>query len=180
MSISVSSKPQFDKVIEHLALELQAVRTGRANPSIVENLQAEAYGVMQPVKALATISTPDSRTIQIEPWDQTAVKAIETAIMKSDIGMAPNVDGKVIRLVVPMMTEEMRKDIVKKMKVRLEDAKVAIRQVREEYKKKIEALESVSKDDIHRDLENLEKIVKEYVGKVDEAGAKKEKEVMSV
>lgn len=180
MSILNSAKPNFEKVIEHLQSELAMVRTGRANPGLVDGLQVEVYGVMQSLKSVASISTPDSRTIQIEPWDAGAVKAIESAIMKSDIGMAPNVDGKIIRLAVPMMTEEMRKEIVKKMKAKLEDSKVAIRQVREEFKKKIEAQEGISKDDIHSELEDLEEMVKEFVGKVVELGDRKEKEVMSV
>lgn len=180
MSILTDIKPQFNKVIDHLKSELAMVRTGRANPAIVEDLQVNAYEMMQPVKSLASISTPDSKTIQIEPWDQGVVKAIESAIMKSDIGMAPNVDGKIIRLIVPMMTEDMRKEIVRKMKVKLEDAKVALRKVREEAKKKIEAQEGVSKDDIHAELDDLEEVVKEFVGQVTDLGNRKEEEIMSV
>ena len=180
MSFITDAKTNFEKVVEHLRHELSAVRTGRATPAIAEDIQVEAYGTMQPIRALASISTPDSRTVQIEPWDATVVKAIETALMKSDLGMMPTVDGKTIRLNMPMMTEETRKDMVKKMKVKLEDAKISLRKIREENKKAIEAQESVGLDMITRELADLERMVKEYTAKIDELGAKKEQEVMTV
>lgn len=180
MSFITDAKTGFEKVIEHLKHELNAVRTGRATPAIVEDIQVEAYGAMQPIKALASIGTPDARTVQIEPWDASTVKAIETAIMKSDIGIMPTVDGKIIRLNMPMMTEETRMQMVKRMKEKLEEAKISIRKVREENKKGIEAQEGVGEDTIERELEQLEKMVKESTAKIDELGAKKEQEVMTV
>lgn len=180
MSFITDAKPQFEKTIEHVQTELRMIRTGRATPALVEDMQIEHYGAMQPLKQLASIGTPDARTIQIEPWDATAVQAIETAIQKSEIGINPNVDGKIIRLAMPMMTEEMRLEMVKKMKGKLEEGKVSVRQIREEVKKKIEKQEGVGEDDIRSDLEDLEETVKSYIAKIDELGKKKEEDIMSV
>ena len=108
MTLITDAKPQFEKILEHLAQELGSIRTGRATPALVENLDIEAYGAHQPLKALASISIPDSKTVQIEPWDQGVVKSIELAIQNSDVGISPTVDGKTLRLNIPMMTEENR------------------------------------------------------------------------
>lgn len=180
MSIISEHTEQFEKAIAHLEQEMKMVRTGRATPAIVEDLQVEMYGALQPVKALASISTPDARTVQIEPWDGSAVQAIETAIQKSDIGINPNVDGKIIRLNMPMMTEDMRKDMVKRMKGKLEDAKVSVRKVREEAKKRIEAQEGIGEDDKRAELNKLEETVKSYTARIDEIGKKKEEEIMTI
>lgn len=180
MSFIDDAKPHFVRAIDHLAHELGGLRTGRANPSIVEDIPVEAYGVMQPVKALAAISTPDSRTIRIDPWDASVTQAIEHAISVSDIGMSPAVDGKTIRLNIPMMTDETRQKMVKIMNEKLEDARVAVRKVREEVKKKIEKEEGVGKDDIRRNLDALEKIVKEYMGTIEAIGGKKETEITTI
>ena len=180
MSYLIGAKTDFEKVIEHLKGEMNTIRTGRANPAVLDGIQVELYGAYQPIKALASISTPDAKTIQIEPWDVSAVKAIEIAIMKSDTGLNPNVDGKIIRLFMPMMTEETRLEMVKKMKSKLEDSKISIRKIREENKKLIEAQDGVGLDMITRELDQLERLVKEFVAKIEEQGAAKEKEVMTV
>ncbi len=174
------AKPQFIRALDHLAHELSSLRTGRANPSIVEDIPVEAYGVTQPLKALAAISTPDARTIRIDPWDASVTQAMESAIQKSDIGMNPAVDGKSIRLNIPMMTDETRQKMVKVMNEKLEDARIAVRKVREEVKKKIEKDEGVGKDDIRRNLEQLEKVVKDHMAKIDEIGDHKEKEITTI
>src|SRR3989338_2910861 len=119
MSDIDDAKPHFTRALEHLTHELGSLRTGRANPSIVEDIPVEAYGVTQPLKALAAISTPDSRTIRIDPWDASVTQAIESGIQKSDIGMNPAVDGKAIRLNIPMMTDETRQRMVKTMHEKL-------------------------------------------------------------
>lgn len=180
MSIVSESKPEFDKVIDHLQHEAGTLRTGRASPALVEDLQVEAYGTTQPVKALGSMSTPDARTLVIEPWDSSVVKAIESAIIASGIGVSPVVDGKIIRLIMPMMTEENRQKMVKVLNEKLEDAKVQIRKVREEAKKSIEKQTGVGEDAIRSELESLDKTVKEYVAKIEELGDKKEKEIMTV
>ena len=180
MSYIDDAKPQFEKALDHLAHDIGSIRTGRANPSLVEDVSVEAYGTMQALKTLAAISTPDSRSIAIDPWDGSVTKNIESALQKSDIGIMPSVDGKTIRLTMPMMTDETRQKMVKLLKEKLEEARVAVRRVREEAKKKIEKEERVSKDDIRSDVEALEKVVKEYMVKVDMMGEKKEKEVTTI
>lgn len=179
MSHIDSAKPQFEKVIDHLAHELNGIRTGRANPSILDDVQVEAYGTMQPVKALAAISTPDARTIRIDPWDGSVVKAIESAIQKSDVGIQPAVDGKSIRLVMPMMTDEMRQKMVKLMKEKLEEGRVGLRKVREDVRKRIQADEG-GEDEIRRQQDALEKVIKDYMAKIDAMGEKKEKEITTI
>lgn len=180
MSIIDSAKPNFEKAIDHLAENLMAIRTGRANPGMVENVQVEAYGAIQPLKAMAAISTPDARTIAIDPWDASVTKAIETGLQKADLGITPTVDGKTIRMIMPMMTDETRQRMVKMLKEKLEDARVAVRRVREEAKKKIEKEDGVGKDDIRRNVESLEKVVKDYMAKIDAMGDKKEKEITTI
>ena len=180
MSIIEESKPHFAKVLEHLSSELATIRTGRATPAILEGIQVESYGTLQPIKALASMSTPDSRTLLIEPWDHTATKAIETAIQKSDIGIMPTVDGKNIRMVMPMMTEETRLRMVKIMKEKLEDARVSLRKVREEARKGVEKLSGIGEDEIRRLQDAIEKVVKEHNSKIDEMGEKKEKEITTI
>ncbi|MEK9155174.1 MAG: ribosome recycling factor [Patescibacteria group bacterium] len=179
MSIIDDAKPQFTKAIEHLVSELGSIRTGRASAAILEPVQVEAYGALQPIKALATITTPDSKTILIEPWDASVVKSIETAIAKSDVGINPVVDGKSLRLNMPMMTEETRLKMVKIMKEKLEDARVSLRKVREEVRKEIAKAEG-GEDEKRRLEEALEKTVKEYSAKIDEMGDKKEKEITTI
>ncbi len=172
--------PGFEKAKEHLNKELNSIRTGRATPALVEDISVEAYGTMQPLKSLASISTPDAKTVQMEPWDKTVIKAIEVAIMKSDLGINPNVDGTVIRLNMPMMTDETRQKMVKKMKEKLEDAKISIRRVREDVKKKIEKDDDISDDEKHDQLDNLDKKVKEINLEIEEAGKKKEEEITTI
>lgn len=180
MTLITEAKPQFEKTLEHLAQELSSIRTGRATPALVENLDVEAYGAHQPLKALASISTPDSKTIQIEPWDQGVVKSIESAIQKSDIGINPTVDGRTLRLNMPMMTDENRQRMVKVVKEKLENAKIAVRQVREEVKKQIEKQEGIGEDDKRSEQKELEDTVKEYNLKIDEVGKKKETEITTI
>ena len=174
------AKPQFQKAVDHLQQELMTVRTGRANPAMVEDITVEAYGARQGLKTLASISTPDSRTIQIEPWDGSVVRAMEKALTMAELGMTPTVDGKIIRLNIPMMTDEMRQKMVKQVHEKMEAARIAVRQVREETKKKIEKQEGIGDDEKHKQLADLDKYVKEMNGKIDEIGKKKENEVTTV
>ncbi len=180
MALLDEFKPQFAKVQEHLVKELGGIRTGRATPALVEDVQVEMYGAFQPIKALASMSTPDARTLLIEPWDGSAVKSIEVALQKSDIGIMPTVDGKTIRLMMPTMTEENRQRMVKVMKEKLEDARVSARKVREDARKAIDKLEGVGEDEIRRLQAELEKMVKDFTVKIDEIGEKKEKEITTI
>jgi ribosome recycling factor len=179
MSIVSDTKPQFEKAIEHFTQELGSIRTGRATPALLEAVQVEVYGAMQPVKAVASISVPDARTLQIEPWDVGNVQAIESALMKSDIGITPNVDGKIIRLAMPMMTDEMRQKMVKIMKEKVESARIAVRQIREGVKKEIEKTEE--SDDVKKSMQaDLDKLVKEQNERIEEIAKKKEEEITTV
>ncbi len=180
MSLIDDASPQFQKALDHLQKELSTLRTGRATPALVEDIEVEAYGASQPVKALASISTPDARTVRIEPWDGSVVQSIEKAIQESNIGITPTVDGKIVRLNMPMMTDESRQKLVKTMKEKLEDARIAVRQVREETKKKIEKLDGIGKDEKHSQLEDLDSAVKKINVEIDEIGKKKEQEITEI
>lgn len=180
MSILETAKSDFSKAIDHLKKELMTVRTGRATPALVEDMNIEAYGASQPLKQLASITTPDAKTVQIEPWDASVVKAIESTLMQSDLGLNPNVDGKIIRLFMPMMTEENRLRMVKVVKERMEDARIAVRQVREDVKKHIEKQEGIGEDEIRGQLEDLDKHVKALNSEIDTLGKQKEEEVMTI
>lgn len=180
MTLVSDAKPQFEKTLEHLSQELSAIRTGRSTPALVENINVEVYGSIQQIKALASISTPDAKTVQIEPWDASVVKLIESAIQKSDIGINPNVDGKVLRLIMPMMTEETRQRMVKVTKEKLENARIAIRQVREDVKKQIDKLEGIGEDEKRGKQKDLDDMVKDFNNKIDDMGTRKETEVTTI
>ncbi len=176
-------KPQFDKVIEHLKKELSALRTGRANPAILDTVKVESYGAMMDIKSLASISVPDAQTIMVEPWDAGVVKDIERGIVAANIGLAPVVDGKRIRITLPKMTEENRKDLVKVVGRKAEEAKVGIRAVREELRNAIIETEKkgeISEDGRFRAQDELEKTVKGYVEQVEQVAEEKEREIMTL
>lgn len=180
MTFVTDAKSRFEKPLEHLTQELSGIRTGGATPALVENIEVEVYGAKQPIKALASISIPDAKTVQIEPWDGSVVKDIETAIQKADLGINPNVDGKTIRLIMPMMTDESRQKMVKIVKEKLEETRIAIRQAREDVKKKIAKQDGISDDDKKAEQKELDETVQEYNNRIDEIGKKKEAEVTTI
>jgi ribosome recycling factor len=176
-------KPKIEAAVDFLQGELTAIRTGRAHPGLVEDIAAEAYGAKTPIKGLATINVPDSKTLVIDPWDKGVIKDIETALQKADLGINPVVDGQIIRLIMPEMTEENRKDMVRKMKEKLEETKVKIRSVREEARGKIGQLEKdkeISEDEKYKTQDDLDKVTKEYSEKIDQIGKEKEEEIMTI
>jgi ribosome recycling factor len=176
------AKPEFDQVIEHFSKELHNLRTGRANASSVESLPVEAYGSMMELKGLASISTPDAKTIQIEPWDKNVVKDIEKAIQASSLGMQPNTAGTVIRLIVPPLTEENRKNIVKVVNQKAEQARIGIRKVRESIRETIaDDLEAnrISEDEKFRLHDQLDVYMAELNKTVEAMSAEKEKDIMT-
>ncbi len=182
-AVIVEAKPRFVKPIEFLQGELNSIRTGRATPALVEDIMVEAYGAQTPVKGLASINVPDSKTLSIDPWDKGVLKDIETAIRNADIGISPVADSNVIRLVMPEMTEENRKDMVKKMKEKIEEARVSIRSVREDVRSKVTQLEKdkeISEDDKYKLHEEIDKETKSYTEQVDEIGKNKEDEIMKI
>lgn len=178
-----SCKPLFETTIEHLLGELGQMRTGRATPALVENIKVDAYGAPMEMKGVASISVLDAKTLIIEPWDKNLLKAIEKAIHESPIGINPVVDSKVVRLSMPVMTEETRKTLVKAMKEKLEEARVAARAVREKARNEIVEMEKggeLTEDEKFKLLEELDKLTKEYTEKIEEIGGQKEEEIMTV
>lgn len=177
------AKEKMAKAIEHVREEFATIRTGRASSALVEKLTAEYYGTPTPLQQLATFSTPEARVLLVTPFDPSSLKAVEKAIMQSDLGVNPSNDGKTIRLSFPPLTEDRRKEFVKLAKQRAEDGRIAIRNVRRDAKKEIEKLEKdsdISKDDLERAEKDLEKITSEYVAEIDTILAAKEKELLEV
>lgn len=174
---------KMEKTVDVLANNLAEVRAGRANPAILNKIKVDYYGVPTPISQVAGISVPEARLIVIQPWDLSILKEIEKEILKSDIGINPNNDGKVIRLSFPELNEERRKEIVKGIKKTAEDSKVAIRSIRrdgiEEFKKKQKDSE-ITEDELKMAEDEIQKITDKYVAEVDKLLENKEKEIMSV
>lgn len=171
------------RAIEAMERDFLGLRTGRASTSLVERLHVDYYGTETPLNQLAGISVPEAHQIVIQPWDRGVLGAIEKAILKSDIGLMPNVDGTVVRLNIPPLTEERRRDIVKSVHRRMEEAKVEIRNLRRDAAdqlKKLERESEIGADDAHRTLEAIQKTTDRYIGEVDRVGAAKEQEVLEV
>lgn len=169
--------------IQALEEDLSGIRTGRASPALVERLQVEYYGAPTPLVQLATISVPEPRALLIRPYDATTLKAIERGILASDLGLTPNNDGKVIRLNLPPLTEERRRDLVKHVHTRLEESRIAIRNVRRDLMKDLKEFEKekmISEDDLEKAEDELQKLTDKYVQQVDTVGQRKEKEIMEV
>lgn len=174
---------KMKKAVDALRKDVQAVRTGRATPSLVEDLVVDAYSTPTPLIQLAGISAPEPRLIVIQPWDKSLLKAIEKAIISSDLGLTPGNDGNLIRLQIPMLTEERRKDLVKQLHKKVEEGRVEIRTLRhhaqDEIRTKAKAL-SVPADEVKRLEAQLQKLTDHYVAAADEVGASKEKDILAV
>ena len=168
----------FKKVIENFEKELGRVRTGRANLSLLEGLKVEYYGVPTPLSQVAALVVADPRLITIRPWDKKLIPGIEKAIAIADLGLTPNNDGDVIRLPIPALTTERRKDLAKQVKRLGEDCKVSLRNTRRDVKSRLEHAEGLSEDDLKRALEKIDKETERYVKEADAIGVKKEKEIM--
>lgn len=176
-------KQKLEKMIEHLKSELASLRTGRATPALVENLEVEYYGSKTPLKAVAAISVPEPRTLTIQPWDKNTIPAIEKAIQNSQLGLNPITDRDAIRLTIPQLTEERRKELTKLLGRHLEDARIQVRREREEILKEIDRKErakEISEDEKFRQKSEVQKTVDEINKKIEVAGAAKEKEIMGV
>jgi len=174
---------RMEKALEALRRDLATVRTGRASPALVEHLKVDYYGAATPLNQLATISTPDARLITIQPWDRGSIGAIEKAILKSDIGLNPSNDGALIRLAIPQLTEERRRDIAKQVRKRAEDARIAVRNIRRDCHENIRRLEhdhEISQDDLHRAETELQKLTDDHIKEIDKVGHEKEEEVLAV
>lgn len=174
---------KMNKTISVLKSDLSTMKAGRANPTMLDRVQVEYYGSMCQLSQVANISSPEPRLLVITPWEKPMLKEIEKAILKSDLGINPNNDGSVIRLLVPELTEETRKNLVKNVKKTGEDSKVAIRSIRKDANDKIKALKkdsSISEDEAKKAEDDVQKITDNFVKEIDKIVAVKEKEIMSV
>ena len=174
---------RMGKALEHLDEEFGAVRAGRANPKVLDRITVEYYGSETPLNGVATISSPDARTLVISPWDTKLLKDIQKAIQVSDLGINPQNDGRVIRLTFPMLTEDRRKELVKQVKKYAEDAKVAMRNIRRDgmdYVKKLKKNSEITEDDQKKAEKDLQDLLDKYIKKVDDTLAAKEKELMAI
>src|SRR5690242_9601896 len=169
--------------IEALQRELQTIRTGRANPALIERLQVDYYGNPTPLQNMAAIHATDARTLTIQPWDRKVLGDIEKAILKSDLGLTPTNDGQVIRIMIPPLTEERRKELVKVVHKKVDEAKVAVRNCRRDghdHLRDQEKKKEISADDLKRGTDRLQKQTDKYIGEVDKIGANKEQEILAV
>ena len=174
---------RMQAAVDLLTREFAGVRTGRANTALLDSLRVEAYGNMTAINQLASVSVPDPKTLLIQPWDASQMSAIEKAIQKSDLGLTPANDGKVIRLTMPTLTEDRRKQLAKTVGKFAEDARVAIRNVRREANDKLKGLakdKKVSQDEERRGHDTIQKSTDRFIGKVDELTKKKEGEVLAI
>ncbi len=174
---------RMSKAVTALQNDLLAIRTGRASPSLVERLPVEYYGALTPLNQLATISAPEPRLLTIRPWDASTLPAIEKAILKSDLGLTPNNDGKIIRLVIPRLTEERRQELVKIVARRVEEARVAIRNCRRDGINDLREFQKeklISEDDFYRGRDKIQEATDEFIKRVDAIGQSKEEEIMEV
>jgi ribosome recycling factor len=174
-------KTDMDKSIESYEKELGKVRTGRASQSLFDSVRVDYYGTPTALNQLANVSIPEARLITIQPWDNQIIKEIEKAILKADLGLTPNSDGKIIRVAIPPLTEDRRKELVKMVKKISEAAKVSVRNHRRKINDDLKAAKNdklISEDDMFKSQDEVQKITDEYVKKCDEIGDKKEKEIM--
>ncbi len=181
--ILTATDRKMARAVEVMERDLQGVRTGRASTALVERIHVDYYGTQTPLNQLAGLSVPEPHQIVIQPWDRSVLGAIEKAIIKSDIGLTPNVDGTVVRLNVPPLTEERRKELVRLVHKRMEEARIEIRNLRREAAdalKKEERDGVLGADEIHRQLDALQQLTDQFVAEVDRIGGHKEQEVLEV
>src|SRR5688572_3789357 len=181
--ILLDADDKMESAVQALRRELGGVRTGRAHPSLIETLTVDYYGAMTPLKQLGSINAPEARLLTIQVWDRGAVRAIEKAIQSSDLGLNPAIDGQIIRLPIPTLTEQRRKDLVKLVHNKTEEARVAVRNVRRHHHDELRKAEKdghVSQDDLRRNEEELQKMTDRHVLAIDTEGKKKEAELLEV
>jgi ribosome recycling factor len=170
---------KMDQAVEHTAQEFGSVRTGRANPALLNRITVDYYGVQTPLQQIAGLAVPEARLLVVSPYDKSAMPAIEKAIQESDLGLNPSNDGNVIRLAFPALTEERRKELIRVVRQLAEDGRIAVRNVRRHTKDAIEA-EDVSEDDIHRAEKELQELTDQHISRIDELLVHKEEELLEV
>lgn len=176
-------KDSFEKNLEHLKKELSTIRTGRASPALVENILVEAYNTKTPLKQLATITVAEAKSLVIQPWDKTVIKEIEKQLAQTNLEATVRNEGSLLRVIMPPLTEENRKNLVKVLSQKLEATRVAIRAVRDEIRGRIltaEKNKEITEDDKFRLLEKLDTTTKNYINKVEESGEKKKEEILTI
>ncbi len=177
------AEEKMNKTVDVLKKDFASLRAGRATPALLDKIQVDYYGALTPVNQMANINVPEARLLVIQPWDKSTIPAIEKAILKSDLGLHPSSDGNVIRIGIPQLTEERRKELVKVVRKKAEEARVAIRNVRRDVNDMIKELEKeheVSEDESKRALDEVQKVTDKFIKKVDEVMNTKEKEIMEV
>ena len=182
-SILLDAEDRMEKAIAAQERDFSKLRTGRASTALVDGIKGDYYGTPTPISQMASVAVPDSRTVTIQPWDKGGISVIEKAILKSDLGLTPINDGKVIRIMIPPLTEDRRKDLVKVARKYTEDAKVAVRNVRRDSNdtlKKLKKDKEISEDDLFRLQEDIQKATDSYIATIDSIVEGKEKEVMEV
>jgi ribosome recycling factor len=183
--VLATAEERMKKAIANLQKEFTNIRTGRANPTLLDKVEVEYYGTATPLKSLANISTPDGRSLVVQPYDKSSLKDIEQAIHKSSLGLTPNNDGNLIRIVIPSLNEERRKDLTKLVKKFAEDSRIAVRNIRRDSAEDLKKLKGqkdaqVSEDEIKRQEDSLQKLTDKYVKEIDRLVHEKEAEVMEV
>ncbi|MBB4635775.1 ribosome recycling factor [Longimicrobium terrae] len=183
MSSLQKARQRMESAIEALRRDFQSVRTGKANPALLDSVRVEAYGNLMPLNQVGTVSAPEPRMLTIQPWDKTQIKAIEKALRESDLGLNPSNDGNLVRIPIPALTEDRRREFVKMLHKMAEEARVAVRQVRKDANDEVKARQKddgLSEDDIRREQGDVQKLTDQYVAKVEEMVKAKEAEVMEV
>jgi len=178
-----NTEETMDHAIEHLQHDLSGIRTGKANPALLDSIRVDYFGQQVPLKQVASIAVPDPRLITIQPWDKSVIGEIEKAILGSELGLNPQSDGVIVRLPIPQLTEERRKDLVKVVKRLGEDAKVALRNIRRNANddiKKLEKSHDIGEDEMHSNQDEIQKLTDNFVKQVEEIMSAKEKEVLEI
>lgn len=182
-SIISEAGEKMDKTVDALKKELQKIRTGRASLNLLDDIRVDYYGTPTPLNQIASLSVPESRLITIQPWDPSAVKEIEKAIMKSNLGLTPSSDGKIIRINIPPLTEDRRKDIVKQVNKLCEEYRIAVRNIRRDANDSLKSLKKdgdASEDDVSKAFDEIQKLTDEHVKQIDDLYKTKEKEILEV
>jgi ribosome recycling factor len=181
--IQNKAKERMGKAVEALHKDLQAIRTGRASAALIDHVRVDYYGTATPINQVGTVTVPESRMILIQPWERNMLGAIEKAIQKSDLGLTPSNDGQVVRLVLPQLTEQRRKDLTKMVQKRVEEGRVAVRNIRRDAHddlRKMEKAHEATEDEVRRATDQLQKTTDQTIADIDKAGKEKEAELMEV
>ena len=181
--VLIDGEIRMEKSLEALGRDLNTLRTGRATPALLENVTVDYYDTPTPLNQIASVSAPEARLIVIQPWDKGSIKDIEKSLQKSEMGFNPNNDGTVIRLPIPPLTQERRRDLVKVLKRKIEDGKIAVRNVRRDTIEQLRGMEKnkhISQDENRRAQDQIQKVTDSFVGKMDQVSSDKESEIMQV